>query len=207
MFKRAIYLFGFLLVSVAAQSQINVYMGGSLQGNLSWIRGGESSLKPGFGGGVSLIYWEYEYWFLKAGIHYNQKNSTILDYGDEFGAIPEDVDDKIIITSRENSIGIPLTFYFRPIEKGPNSMLITGSLEVNIIASMKESAEEYGDIVFKGKELDKLTKTNVGIGAGYQRQLDKYQFLNIYPSFNMDLRGDRAFNSIMLTVEFIFGIY
>lgn len=205
--KKAIYLFAFLLVSATASSQINVYLGGSLQGNLSWIRGGESTIKPGFGGGVSIIYWEYEYWFLKAGINYNQKNSTILDYGDEFGVIPENVDDKIIITSRENSIGIPLTFYFRPFEKGPNSMLFTGSLEVTVVASLKESAEEYGEIVLKGKTLDKLTKANVGIGAGYQRQLDKYQFLNIYPSFNIDLRGDRAFNSIMLTAEFIFGIY
>ena len=68
MFKRAVYLAVFLLISVSAQAQINVYMGGNLQGNYSWIRGDEQTMEPGFGGGFSFVYWEYEYWFLKAGI-------------------------------------------------------------------------------------------------------------------------------------------
>jgi len=43
--------------------------------------------------------------------------------------------------------------------------------------------------------------------VGYQRQLDKHMFLNFIPSYNIDLRGDRAFNSITLSAELIFGIY
>jgi hypothetical protein len=205
--KRAVYLSVFLFVSVVAHSQINIYLGGNLQGNLSWIRGDEATMEPGFGGGVSFIYWEYEYWFLKAGINYNNKSSSILDYADDYGVTPEGPDDKINITYIEQSVGIPVTIFFRPYEKGPNSILLLGSLEVSYIPSIKESSEEYGDLVLKGKAIEKPIKTSVGIGAGYQRQLDKHQFLNIYPSFNIDLRGDQAYNTLTLTAEFIFGIY
>ena len=205
--KRAVYLVVFLFVSVVAHSQINIYLGGNLQGNLSWIRGDEATLEPGFGGGVSFIYWEYEYWFLKAGINYNHQSSTILDYADDYGVTPEGPDDKINISYIQQSVGIPETIFFRPYEKGPNSILVLGSLKVAMVASLKESSEEYGDLVLKGNDLENRIKTGVGIGAGYQRQLDKHQFLNIYPSFNIDLRGDQAYNTIALTAEFIFGIY
>lgn len=207
MLKRAIYLAIFLFVSVAAHSQVNIYLGGNLQGNLSWIRGDEPALKPGFGGGASIIYWEYEYWFLKAGINYSHKSSTILDYAYDYGITPEGPDDKINITYTEQAVGIPITIFFRPYEKGPNSMLLLGSLDVSFIAGLKERSEEYGDLVLKGEAIENRVKTSVGVGAGYQRQLDKHQFLNIYPSFNIDLRGDQAYNSLMLTAEFIFGIY
>lgn len=206
-FKRAIYLAIFLLVSVAARAQINVYIGGNLQGNYSWIRGDEHTMEPGFGGGFSFVYWEYEYWFLKAGIDYNHKTSTILEYADDYGITPENPDDKINITYTEQAIGIPLTIYFRPYEKGANSLLITGSLRTVIVANLKMNSDEYGELVLKGTDVKTRTKTNLGIGVGYQRQLDSHLYLNIFPSYNIDLRADRAYNSITLTAELIFGIY
>ncbi|MCK4879697.1 MAG: hypothetical protein KAS82_03520 [Bacteroidales bacterium] len=207
MLKRAVYLGLFLIGSVAAQAQINVYLGGNLQGNYSWIRGDEPTMEPGFGGGISFIYWEHEYWFLKTGIDYNHKTSSILEYPDDYGVTPEHPDDKIIITFTEQTIGVPLTIYFRPYEKGANTLLIAGTLNTMIVASLKESSEEYGDLVLKGTDVEYRVVTNLGIGVGYQRQLDKHMFLNILPSFNIDLRADRAFNSITLTAELIFGIY
>ena len=207
MLKRAVYLIVFLLVSIAGQSQINVYLGGNLQANYSWIRGGDASMEPGFGGGVSFVYWEYEYWFLKAGLDYYRKTSTMMDYPDDYGIEPENADDKINITYMEQSMGIPLTVYFRPYEWGANTILLTGSLTTLFVISLKENSEEYGEIILKGTDLKTRIKTNVGIGVGYQRQLDKHKFLNIIPSYNIDLRGDRAFNSITLTAELIFGIY
>jgi len=207
MLKRAVYLIVFLLVSVAAQTQINVYLGGNLQANYSWIRGGDASMEPGFGGGVNFVYWEYEYWFLKAGIDYYRKTSTMMDYPDDYGVEPENADDKINITFTEQSIGIPLTVYFRPYEWRANTILLTGSLTTLFVISLKENSEEYGEIILKGTDLKTRIKTNVGIGVGYQRQLDKHLFLNFIPSYNIDLRGDKAFNSITLTAELIFGIY
>jgi hypothetical protein len=205
--KRALYLVVFLTGSIASQAQINMYLGGNLQGNYSWIRGDGATKEPGFGAGVSFIYWEYEYWFLKAGIEYNYLNSTILDYPDDYGIIPEDENDKINITYTEHGIGIPITIYFRPYEWGANTILITGSLKPIFVASQKANSEEYGEIVLKGTDLKTRIKTNVGIGVGYQLQLDKHMFLNIIPSYNIDLRGDKTFNSITLSAEFIFGIY
>jgi hypothetical protein len=207
MLKRAVYLVLFLIVSVAGQAQINVYLGGNLQANYSWIRGGEASKEPGFGGGVSFIYWEYEYWFLKAGIDYYHKTSSMMDYPDDYGVEPENADDKINITFTEQSIGIPLTVYFRPYEWRANTILLSGSLTTLFVLSLKENSEEYGELVLKGIDLKTRVKTNVGLGVGYQRQLDKHKFLNIIPSYNIDLRGDRAFTSITLTAELIFGIY
>lgn len=205
--KKVVYLAVFLLVSVAAQAQINVYVGGNLQGNYSWIRGDNPTGDIGFGGGASFIYWEYEYWFLKAGLDYYHKTSSVMDYPDDFGVEPENADDKINITFKENTIGIPLTVYFRPYEWGANTLLLTGSLTILYVINMKEYSEEYGELALKGSDLKTRVKANVGIGVGYQRQLDQHMFLNIVPSYNIDLRGDRSFNSITLTAELIFGIY
>ena len=207
MLKRAVYLIVFLLVSLAGQAQINVYLGGNLQANYSWIRGGDASMEPGFGGGVNFLYWEYEYWFLKAGLDYNRKNSTMMDYAYDYGVEPENADDKINITFTEQSIGIPLTVYFRPYEWSANTILLTASLTTLFVISLKENSEEYGEIILNGTDLNTRIKTNVGVGVGYQRQLDQHMYLNFIPSYNIDLRGDRAFNSITLTVEWIFGIY
>lgn len=207
MLKRTLYLFLFLICTVASQGQINMYLGGNLQANYSWIRGSEASMEPGFGAGASFIYWEYEYWFMKAGIDYSYLSSTMLDYADDYGIIPENEDDKVNITYKEQDIGIPLTIYFRPYEWGANTLLITGTLRTIFILSLKENSEEYGELVLERSDLDPSIKTNVGIGFGYQRQLDKHMFLNIVPSYNIDLRGYKPFNSITLSAELIFGVY
>jgi len=207
MFKKAVYLAIFFLISVSAKAQINVYMGGNLQGNYSWIRGDEPTMEPGFGVGFSFVYWEFEYWFIKAGLDYTNKTSTILDFAEDYGVIPQNPDDKINITFREQAIGVPLTIYFRPYEWDANTILITGTLEAMMAINVKESSEEYGEVVLKASDINTRTKTNLGIGIGYQRQLDEHMFLNIVPSYNIDLRSDRAYNSITLTAELIFGVY
>ncbi len=207
MLKRAIYLLTFLLLSITAGAQINIYLGGSLQGNYSWLRGEENTFEPGFGGGLSFVYWEYEYWFLKAGLEYSHKSSSLLDFPDDYGVSINDQDDKINISITEQSIGVPLTIYFRPYESGANSLLITGSLRTIFVAHLLENSEEFGELILKGADIKTRTKTNVGIGVGYQRQLDSHMFLNIVPSFNVDIRAARAFNSINLTAELIFGVY
>jgi len=207
MLKRAIYLLSFLFLSVTAGAQINIYLGGSLQGNLSWLRGDEVSLQPGFGGGFSFVYWEYEYWFLKAGLDYDYKSSSRLEYPEVYDVSVTDPDDKINIEFFEQSIGIPLTVYFRPYESRDNTLLITGSLKPMYVVHQKANSEEYDELVIKGTHMPSRIKTNVGIGVGYQRQLDQHTFLNIVPSFNVDLRAARPFNSITLTAELLFGIY
>ena len=206
-FKRVVYLSVFLLMSLAVQAQINIYLGGNLQGNVSWVRGDEPSMEPGFGAGLDFVYWEYEYWFLKAGLDYYYKTSSALDYPDDFGVEPENADDMIRISYAENSIGIPLTVYFRPFEKGANTLLLTGSLTTRYVVNLKAASDEYGELVLKGKDVDPRIKANVGAGIGYQLQLDRHKYLNIIPSFNTDLRGKKAFNSITLTAELIFGVY
>jgi hypothetical protein len=205
--KRAVYLAVFLLSSMTAAAQINLYVGGNLNANYSALRGDESTFKPGFGGGFSFVYWEYEYWFLKAGIDYIYKTSSMLDYPDDYGVPINSPDDKVHITFSEQAVGIPLTIYFRPYEKGANTLLISGTMQTNIVVGLKENTEEYGELVLKGSQIKARTKTNLGIGVGYQRQLDKHMFLNIVPSFNVDLRSVRAYNSITLTIELIFGVY
>ena len=207
MFKRAIYLLAFLLLSVTAGAQINIYLGGNLQGDYSWLRGDEHTFKPGFGGGFSFVYWEYEYWFLKAGLDYNYKSSSSLEYAEDYGVPITDPDDKINITFKEQTIGVPLTTPSFRYDCGSHTLLITGSLKTMFIVHLKENSEEYGELVLKGSDIKTRAKTNVGIGVGYQRQLDQHMFLNIVPSFNVDIRSIRAFNSITLTAELIFGVY
>jgi hypothetical protein len=207
MYKKAIYFTILLLTPIFARAQINVFMGGNLQGNYSWIRGDEPVLEFGFGGGLNFVYWEYEYWFLKAGLDYYNRSSTVLEYPDDYGVEPQDAEDKINISYTEHSVGIPLTFYFRPYERRASALLLTASLTTMFVTSLKENSKEYGEVFMKGSELKPMIKSNVGFGVGYQRQLDKNMFLNIVPSFNLDLRGHAAFNSITLTTELIFGLY
>lgn len=205
--KRAVYTLALLVLTITAGAQINIYLGGNLSGNYSWMRGDENTFKPGFGGGFSFVYWEYEYWFIKAGLDYMYKSSSILDYPDDFNVPIESPDDKINITFAEQAVGVPLTVYFRPWESGANTMLITGTLEMMFVAHLKEKSEELDDIVVQGKDIKTRAKTNVGIGVGYQRQLDRHVFLNIIPSFNIDLRSARPYNSFVLTAEILFGVY
>lgn len=205
--KRAIYILGFLITASTAGAQINIYLGGNLQGNYSWIRSEQSSYNPGFGVGVSFAYWEYEYWFLKAGVDYLNKSSSSYEYPDIYEVPDYGPDDKINIDITEQNIGIPISIFFRPFESGNNALLILGTLEIMIGVHQKAYNEEYGELVFTGSDIQSQIKTNIGIGVGWQRQLDRYKYLNIYPSYNMDIRADRPFNSIKLTVEFLFGIY
>jgi hypothetical protein len=205
--KRAIYILGFLLLASTAGAQINIYIGGNLQGNYSWIRSEETSFKPGFGGGLSFVYWEYEYWFIKAGLDYHYKASSSYEYPDVFGVTDYGPNDQINVDVFEHMAGVPLTVYFRPYESGKNALLITGSLETLFTAHMKVSNEEYGELILKGTDVKSRVRTNVGIGVGYQRQLDRNVFLNIYPSFNMDIKAHRPFNTINLTAEILFGVY
>jgi len=205
--KRAVYVLVFFLFASTAGAQINIYLGGNLQGNYSWMRGDEHTFKPGFGGGFSFVYWEYEYWFIKAGLDYNYKSSSSLQYPDDYDTDITGPDDRINIEYFEQTVGVPLTVYFRPYESGNNAILITGTLETMFVVSLKENSEEFGEVIRKGTEVKGRTKTGVGIGVGYQRQLDRHLFLNVYPSYHVDLRSPRAFNSIKLTAELLFGIY
>ena len=207
MLKRAVYLILFLFISISAGAQINSYLGGNIQGNYSWIRGDEPTFSVGYGAGVSYIYWEYEYWFIKAGIEYHHKTSSILDYSDIYGVPPLEPEDKIRINYTEDAIGIPLTFYFRPYERGKNALLLSGTLEPMVVASLKADSEEYGELVLPASGARTVVKSNVAFGLGYQRQIDKYKFLNLVAAYTMDVRGTPSYNSITLTVEFIFGVY
>jgi len=206
-FHRAFYLLPFLLLSVTSQAQINIYVGGNLQGNYTWIRGNDHTFNLGFGGGLSFVYWEYEYWFLKAGLDYSFKTSSSTDFPEDYGVPIIAPEDKVNITFSEQTLGIPLIIYFRPFESGSNTLLITGSLKTLFVTHLQENSEEYGELILDGNDIQNRIKSNVGIGIGYQRQLDQHTYLNIVPSFDVDIRSARAYNSITLTAELIFGIY
>lgn len=205
--KKIFFLLLFANISLAVSAQINVYLGGNLQGNYSWMGGDESTFEPGFGGGVGFFYWEYEYWFFKTGIDYHFKQSSHLDYGEDLGREPINQEDRIQIDCSMHTVGIPLTMYFRPYEKGPNTLLLTASVEAVLAGSTKESATEDGQYLEYTSGFSLSPKANVGVGIGYQRQLDRYTYLNIVPSFNVDIRAPKTFTSITLTAELVFGIY
>lgn len=197
----------FLMVTSLAGAQINIYLGGNLQGNYSWIRGDENTFKPGFGGGFSFVYWEYEYWFFKAGLNYHYKQSSSLEYPDYYDVEITSPDDRVNLERFEHLIGIPLTIYFRPLESGENTLLLVGSLETMYTLGVRENSAEFGEVSKKGTEIKSRVKTNLGLGVGYQRQLDRHLYLNIYPMFNLDMRAERPFNSVTLTAELLFGVY
>ena len=171
------------------------------------MRGDEATFQPGFGGGFSFVYWEYEYWFIKAGLDYHLMSSSALHYPEEYGIDITSPDDKVMIDYTEHAGGIPLTVYFRPYESGANTLLITGTLEMLFTALVKMNSAEYGELELRSSDVRSWTKTSVGLGVGYQRQLDQHMYLNIVPSFHTDIRADRPFNSIRLTAELLFGIY
>jgi len=205
--KHALWFVCLFFLVRLTEAQVNLYVGGNLQGNYSWMRGDQVTFEPGFGGGFSFVYWEYEYWYLKTGLEYSLKRSSSLQYPEDFNEPVTTPDDKVQISYREQSIGIPVGVYFRPYELGANALLISGSFSLMYVAHLKESTDEFGELVLTGGDIKPRIKTNLGIGAGYQRQLDRHTYLNIIPSFNLDIRSPRAYQSIILTAELIFGIY
>lgn len=205
--KRALYILGFLFIASTAGAQINIFVGGNLQGNYSWIRSEQTSFNPGFGAGLSFVYWEYEYWFIKAGVDYLYRSSSSYEYPDVFGDEDYGPDDKINVDFTENNIGIPISAYFRPYESGNNALILLATLEPLFAVSQKASNENYEERKIKGSEINPRIKTSIGVGAGWQRQLDRNTYLNLFPSFNFDISGERRFNSITLTAEILFGVY
>lgn len=205
--KKVLITLSVIIVSSSIRAQINLFVGGSLQGSMNWLRGTGHTTEAGFGGGLTFVYWEYEYWFLKAGLDYHLKSSAIQDYPVDYNVPIISPDDQVEITYREHSIGLPLTVYFLPLESGGNALLLAGTLRTMYVPRLKEKTEEYGDAMLKGTAIRNRFKTGVGIGVGYQRELDKNMFLNVVPSYQLDLRSNRAYSSVCLTVEYIFGVY
>lgn len=199
-------LIAFFLFS-GAKAQINTFVGGNLQGSYSVVRENDASYKPGFGGGLNFYYWEYTYWFIKAGIDYSYKTSSYHDYPDVFGDTYLDYPDPVDINYIQHDISIPLSAYFPLLERQGNYFILVGTLEMAYAITGKLSNPEIGTLQLKGDDIKNRLRTAIGIGAGYQVQLDKNIYLNAFPSYNIDMRADRPFNSIRLTVEVMFGIY
>ncbi len=197
----------FLGLGFAARGQINIYLGGSLNGQYNWIRGDEHTFEPGFGGGLSFVYWEYEFWFIKAGLNYSYKSAARLAYPDMFETLIESPEDKVIIDFTEQTLSLPVTVYLRPWEKGNNALLVAGTVEMMSVLKLNQQSEEFGEINLNASEAKTWTKTNLGFGVGYQRKLQKHSYLNLVPSFNLDVRGYRAYTGFMLSVEYILGVY
>jgi len=196
-----------LFLFTGANAQINTFIGGNLQGSYSVVRENDASYKPGFGGGLNFYYWEHTYWFIKAGIDYSNKSSGYYDYpvlfGEEYGDFPDPVEIKYI----QHDISIPISAYFPILEKNGNYFILVGSLEMAFALIGRLSNADFGTIQLKGDDFNNRLRTTVGFGAGYQVQLDQNIYLNAFPSYHVDLRSDRPFNSIRLTVEIMFGIY
>jgi len=205
--KHVLILLLFLSLSVASSAQINVYVGGNLQGLYSGVRADQSSYKPGFGLGASFYYWEYEYWFFKAGFDYTFKSSLVTDYPDDFFEGIEDFPTMVDILYKQQDLSLPLTVYFSVLENRGNALLLAGTLEVAYTTFVSQQNDLLGEIKLKGKHIQNPLKTSVGFGVGYQRQLDRNIFINAVPSFNVELRAPRPFNTIKLTVEVMFGVY
>ena len=198
----------FLLLScIALEAQINSYVGGNLQGLIGSVRSDSSTFKPGFGAGASFYYWEYDFWFFKAGIDYAYKSSSFSDYPFEFGDEYVDYPDRVSIEYFQHDISIPLMIYFSLFEQRGNALLLNGSLEMAFTIASKMTSPDIGEVKLSGSDIKNRLRTSVGLGVGYQRQLDRDLYINIYPSYNIDLRAHRPFRLIKLTAEIMFGVY
>ncbi|MBN2698370.1 MAG: hypothetical protein JXR52_06055 [Bacteroidales bacterium] len=193
--------------SSAIHAQINTYLGANIQGLYTGLRMENASYRPGFGTGASIYYWEYDYWFIKAGIDYMYKSSLFPGSPILFDQAPPDPDREIMVDYRQHDVGIPITAYFRLIEQGGNALLLTGTLEMSLALKAVLNAGDYESLVLTGNDIDKPLRTNLGVGAGYQLQINRETYFNIIPSFHLDLRSDRPFNVFKLTVEMMFGVY
>ena len=205
--KHVFILLFFLLLSVASNAQVNIYLGGNLQGLYSGVRTEQSTYKPGFGAGVSFYYWEFEYWFFKAGFDYTLRSSLITDYPVDFFEGIEDFPVMVDILYKQQDLSIPLTVYFSVLEDRGNALLLAGILEIGYTTHIPQQNDLLGEIKLTGSHIKNPLKTSVGVGIGYQRQLDRNIFINAVPSFNIELRAPKPFNTIKLTVEVMFGVY
>ena len=196
-----------LLATQHIQAQINTFMGVTVSPSLTGVRQTEASYRPGFSAGVSYIYWDFTNWFIKSGLEYTFRSSEILDYPEYFEGVRNDPPVPVHMVFDQKNIMIPLTAYFAFFNKAENALLLTAGMELMVTTSVSYSHDTYGKATLRGDDLDNRFKTHLGIGVGYQRQLSRFLYLNAVPSFYMDVRSDRPFNSIRLTLELIYGVY
>ena len=100
-----------------------------------------------------------------------------------------------------------MTVYFSVLENRGNALLLAGTMEIAYTTFVSQQNDLLGEIKLKGKHIQNPLKTSVGFGVGYQRQIERNIFINAVPSFNVELRAPRPFNTIKLTVEVMFGVY
>ncbi|HDR68105.1 MAG TPA: hypothetical protein ENN61_03545 [Bacteroidaceae bacterium] len=205
--KTLLLVLVFILMVSVIKAQINTYVGGTIQGLYTGARIDNATYKPGFGIGAAIYYWEFNDWFFKTGIDYTLKSSSFFDSPVLFGQAYQDDANDIKIDYRQHDLGIPLTIYFRLIERSSNAMLLTGTLEMSYALAGIMKSDGFDKVILTGRDFDKRLRTAVGIGVGYQWQIDRDLFFNLIPSYNVDLRSERPFNTFKLTVEMMFGIY
>ncbi len=207
--RRITFLVVFLtLISLQhTVAQINTFIGASVTPSFTGVRSDEASFRPGFSTGFTYVYWDFTNWFFKSGLNYSFRSSEILDYPQYFTNVYNNPPVPVRLVYDQRNLAVPLTAYFAFYNRNQNALLVTAGMELLVTTSVTYTHETYGSSTLKRASLDNRFKTQLGLGVGYQRQLTDFLYLNLVPSFYMDIRSDRPFNSIRLTMELIYGIY
>jgi len=207
--RRITLLLGFLILTSLqhAGAQINTFAGASFTPSFTGVRSDDASFRPGYSAGFSYIYWDFTNWFIKSGINYSFRSSEILDYPEYFTNVYNNPPVPVRMVYDQRSLAVPLTAYFAFYNRNENALLVTAGMELLLTTSVTYTHDTYGSSTLRSADLDNRFKTQLGLGVGYQRELTNFLYLNLVPSFYMDIRSDRPFNTIRLTMELIYGIY
>lgn len=185
-------------------AQISSFLGGSLSSGPGVVKANESDYALGYSGGISYVLWENPAWFFRSGIVYAKRTSFVNEFPIAF---PNPGYEKLDMKYSQYDLQMPLQAFFPVIHNKPNALLLMGGLELNYTTRAKYENDMLGSALVAGSDLNRQISTAVSIGAGYLRRLDQDFYLNIYPSFNRDLRADKTFNYFKITLEIMYGLF
>ncbi len=206
-FRKVFIAVLFLLIVSTGSAQINSFVGAMAFPTIGKTRVYDGSMALGYGGGITYVFWEYKEWFIKSGAEFISRSSMIRDIPRHF-EVPSG--SELVLTDvnyQQQDLAIPIAVYYLPYEKKGNAVLVMGGMNVMYSIREKYMHDTYGSVVFSGEDIENEVKIGFTLGAGYQRELSNIMFLNVFPTFNMEIKANKPFTSIGLTVELIYGIY
>ena len=182
------------------------YLSGTLNTGISKVREPDSRFNLTYGGQFSYVFWENPGWYLKYGLGFSSQASGIFEYPLLFDVSQEELNKKTDMSYNRMDFYIPLQGFFTFYRYRRESFFALAGLELNYSFREIYTHDEYGKVKVPFDDIDKRIKSAAMIGIGYQKEFSRLQYLNLYPSFSMELRAERPFYAIKLNAEFIYAL-
>ncbi|MFC2129311.1 hypothetical protein ACFLQX_00875 [Bacteroidota bacterium] len=206
-FRRFTLIVCMLSIYMTSSAQITSFVGGRVYPTFGKTRVYDGSFALGYGAGFTYVFWEYDAWFIKAGVDFVSRSSNIVDIPRYFEVPLSEELVTVDIHYTQQDIDLPVALYYRLYEQRDNAFIVMGGMDIIYTLRTLYQHDTYGKSIVIGDDNKQRINIGFSLGAGYQREISNIFFINILPTINLDIRSEKPFTYFGLTVEMIYGIY